>query len=548
MSTEHGGQHETGAQRPMPVRKRSQVQGLLRCGRTVSSGASGRERSAPREPLARRRAARGGAVSPARGSARDAERPGAAQRPGRRLPHRAACPGGDHVARAVNRAPSFVRRHALQPRPRARAGRSERRGAREPPARSHPFTRRRGAALARGRDSAPDGEAGTRRRGVRAGRAGRSRHHRRRPLRSQRSHLARAGNRRRRAPTATPRARCVERGCSPLARHSARRGRSVRRGDRELREVHRARPRQRDRIPRPRLVPTPPRSRPPHGRPHRGAHTVPGHPGRSSAARSISRPGRGSRTWATSPVQSSTSTRQTRYVGDSPGRSMRATSSVASVDSSRASRPRSSRRARRSAIRTRPPSWSSACRGRARRWSSASSRATRQVAGGGELTFWNEHAPAWVEAETDKLAEAASRLRRGYLQLLHGIRPDAARVTDKMPFNFLWIGLVHILFPRARIVHCRRNPVDTCLSIYSTLFAQQLGLRERPRRPRLLLSSVPPPHGALARACSPADRLLDVDYEDVTAAPDRAAQQIVAFSRPRAGTRRACSPSGTRPS
>lgn len=48
-------------------------------------------------------------------------------------------------------------------------------------------------------------------------------------------------------------------------------------------------------------------------------------------------------------------------------------------------------------------------------------------------------------------------------------------MTDKMPFNFLWVGLVHLLFPRARIVHCKRNPVDTCLSIYSTQFAQNWG-------------------------------------------------------------------------
>ncbi len=151
------------------------------------------------------------------------------------------------------------------------------------------------------------------------------------------------------------------------------------------------------------------------------------------------------------------------------------------------------------------------------------------IAGGGELTFWNEHAPAWVEAETDKLAEAASRLRRGYLQLLHGIRPDAARVTDKMPFNFLWIGLVHILFPRARILHCRRNPVDTCLSIYSTLFAQHWGFASD----RDDLASYYRQYLRLMehwRRVLPADRLLDVDYEDVTAAPDRAAQQIVEFS------------------
>jgi hypothetical protein len=35
-----------------------------------------------------------------------------------------------------------------------------------------------------------------------------------------------------------------------------------------------------------------------------------------------------------------------------------------------------------------------------------------------------------------------------------------------MPHNFLHLGLIHAVFPRARIIHCRRNPVDTCLSVY----------------------------------------------------------------------------------
>ncbi len=43
---------------------------------------------------------------------------------------------------------------------------------------------------------------------------------------------------------------------------------------------------------------------------------------------------------------------------------------------------------------------------------------------------------------------------------------DAARVTDKMPANFMHLGFIALLFPHARIVHCQRDPLDTCLSIY----------------------------------------------------------------------------------
>jgi Sulfotransferase family len=38
--------------------------------------------------------------------------------------------------------------------------------------------------------------------------------------------------------------------------------------------------------------------------------------------------------------------------------------------------------------------------------------------------------------------------------------------VDKLPANFLYAGLIHAVFPQARIIHMRRNPIDTCLSIY----------------------------------------------------------------------------------
>ena len=151
-----------------------------------------------------------------------------------------------------------------------------------------------------------------------------------------------------------------------------------------------------------------------------------------------------------------------------------------------------------------------------------------RVGGGGELVYWNERAPAWVDAPEEALAGAAEGLRGDYLQLLRAIAPDALRVTDKMPFNFLWIGLVHLLLPDARILHCRRNPIDTCLSIYTTQFVNNWGYASD--------------RGDLAlyyrqylrlmehwRAVLPADRLLDVDYEEATAEPEATARRLVAF-------------------
>jgi tetratricopeptide (TPR) repeat protein len=57
-------------------------------------------------------------------------------------------------------------------------------------------------------------------------------------------------------------------------------------------------------------------------------------------------------------------------------------------------------------------------------------------------------------------------MARRYLDRLDHISEHSLYVSDKMPHNFLYLGLISHLFPEARIIHCRRNPLDTCLSCY----------------------------------------------------------------------------------
>jgi tetratricopeptide (TPR) repeat protein len=71
-------------------------------------------------------------------------------------------------------------------------------------------------------------------------------------------------------------------------------------------------------------------------------------------------------------------------------------------------------------------------------------------------------------------AGALSRHAERYLAKLTSISADALRVTDKMPFNFLHLGLVAALCPDARIIHCRRDALDTCTSCYFTTFNRHL--------------------------------------------------------------------------
>ena len=59
----------------------------------------------------------------------------------------------------------------------------------------------------------------------------------------------------------------------------------------------------------------------------------------------------------------------------------------------------------------------------------------------------------------DQLAEI-------HVERLRKVSADARIITDKMPRNFLHLGLIQMLFPRARIIHCVRDPLDTCLSCF----------------------------------------------------------------------------------
>jgi tetratricopeptide (TPR) repeat protein len=88
------------------------------------------------------------------------------------------------------------------------------------------------------------------------------------------------------------------------------------------------------------------------------------------------------------------------------------------------------------------------------------------VFGAGEVRFWDG---AFATVETQGAA-AVRGVAQEYLARVQTRAGAALRVTDKMPANFLYLGLIHAAFPRARIIHMRRHPLDTCVSIYSQNF------------------------------------------------------------------------------
>jgi hypothetical protein len=123
------------------------------------------------------------------------------------------------------------------------------------------------------------------------------------------------------------------------------------------------------------------------------------------------------------------------------------------------------------------------------------------------------------------------RLAAAYLDRLvsaaAGTKANPLRITDKMLDNFRHLGLIHLALPNARIIHTRRDPVDTCLSCYSKLFAAphpysyDLGTLGRYWRAydRLM---------AHWRAVLPPGVMLEVQYEQVVADFETEARRVIA--------------------
>ena len=61
-----------------------------------------------------------------------------------------------------------------------------------------------------------------------------------------------------------------------------------------------------------------------------------------------------------------------------------------------------------------------------------------------------------------------------YREHLPTLPEGKTRITDKMLTNYYYVGLIYLLFPNARIIHCKRNAVDTCISCYSKMFREDM--------------------------------------------------------------------------
>lgn len=152
------------------------------------------------------------------------------------------------------------------------------------------------------------------------------------------------------------------------------------------------------------------------------------------------------------------------------------------------------------------------------------------VFGAGEVRFFDRAFAQLQQARRDgaDVAETLAGMAAVYLARTTARSGAAWRITDKMPANFLYAGLIHAVFPRARLIHMQRDPLDTCLSVYFQNFsnvspyAHDLEDLAHYYREYLRLS-------AHWRSVLPAATLLEVPYEGLIADVESWTRRMLEF-------------------
>lgn len=151
------------------------------------------------------------------------------------------------------------------------------------------------------------------------------------------------------------------------------------------------------------------------------------------------------------------------------------------------------------------------------------------IAAGGEIPFWLRNREYAVDyrtsvVDTDRLAE----LRHRYQGLLDEIGREKPFVTDKMPSNYMQLGLIAKAYPNAKFIHAQRDPADTCLSIYFTQNTVRIpwahnreNIAIHYRRYLDLMRHW--------RTVLPTDRILTVQYEDLVSNPGETTKELLKF-------------------
>lgn len=150
--------------------------------------------------------------------------------------------------------------------------------------------------------------------------------------------------------------------------------------------------------------------------------------------------------------------------------------------------------------------------------------------GAGELNFWanviSKRNSGLASAPPDE--STSRKLATSYLRALTANSGSASRVVDKSIFNFLYLGAIRAVFPRARLICMRRDPIDTCLSCYFQDFAPSMSFAHDLSDLAHLYREH---HKIMAhwRSALPPGTLLEIPYEELTADQEGWTRRILEF-------------------
>jgi tetratricopeptide (TPR) repeat protein len=155
--------------------------------------------------------------------------------------------------------------------------------------------------------------------------------------------------------------------------------------------------------------------------------------------------------------------------------------------------------------------------------------------GAGELTFINEAvAELFDPGETDfsKSIKAfddkkSKKIARSYIEFLSSFSKSAGKITDKLPLNFVNLWFIKLLFPNAKILHCGRDPIDTCLSCYFHDFEYDHPYKNDLKTLGFYYRMYEKIMGHWKSLFG--RDIMDVQYEKLVADPDSELKKIIAF-------------------
>lgn len=156
-----------------------------------------------------------------------------------------------------------------------------------------------------------------------------------------------------------------------------------------------------------------------------------------------------------------------------------------------------------------------------------------EVFGAGELLYMPTLCSNLPGADTNTFPEGLDQasdallqeLGHNYCQQLKNQASGENRITDKLPHNFLYIGIIATVFPKAKIIHCQRDPMDNCLAQYKKFFGEGLHyayqLDELAEYHRLYQSLMDHWHAVLP------GRVYDISYERLVEDTDSETRKLL---------------------